>query len=273
MDDLKFYAKNDKELEGLLSTVKEFSDDMGMEFGLDKCAKASFIKCKLTRTTAVELDIDTAVRELDQHETYKYLGIDEGNGIQHSKMKEMIRKECYRRATAILKTELNSANRVEAINTLAMPVVPYSFNIINWTLQDLRRIDTKIRKLLTCYKMHHPKADKDRLYLPRSEGGRSLIQTELTYKTTTIGLHKYLQTTKDWMMELVRKHENSKKLYSIAKESRKHMRELNTEEQEELNQDLAPTKAAEAMKQKAKAESLKNLKSTLSPISGFVAQG
>ena len=62
-------------------------------------------------------------------------------------------------------------------------------------------------------------------------------------------------------MELVRKHENSKKLYSIIKESRKYMRELNTEEQE-LIQDLAPTKAAKAMKQKAKSEGLKILKST-----------
>ena len=88
----------------------------------------------------------------------------------------------------MLKTELNSANRIEAINTLA---------IINWILQHLGRINTKIRKLLTCYKMHYPKADKDQLYLPRCEGGRCLIQTELTYKTTAIGLHKYLQTTKD----------------------------------------------------------------------------
>ena len=63
-------------------------------------------------------------------------------------------------------------------------------------------------------------------------------------------------------MELVRKYENSKKLYSIAKESRKYMRELNIKEQEELNQDLAPTKAANAMKQKEKSEGLKNLKST-----------
>ena len=90
-DDLKLYAKNDKELEGLLSTVKQSSDDIGMGFELDKCAKASFIKCKLTRTTAVELDIDTTIRELDQEETYKYLGIDEGNRIQHSKVKAMIR--------------------------------------------------------------------------------------------------------------------------------------------------------------------------------------
>ena len=40
------------------------------------------------------------------------------------------------------------------------------------------------------------------------------------------------------------------------------MRELNIEEQEELNQDLTPTKGAKAMKQKAKLEGLKNLKST-----------
>ena len=50
---------------------------------------------------------------------------------------------------------------------------------------------------------------------------------KLTYKTTTIGLHKCLQTTQDCMMEPVRKHENSKKLYSIAKECRKYMRVKN----------------------------------------------
>ena len=34
-------------------------------------------------------------------------------------------------AAAILKTELNSTNRIEAINTLAMPVVTESFNMVN----------------------------------------------------------------------------------------------------------------------------------------------
>ena len=76
-------------------------------------------------------------------------------------MKEKIRNECYRRVRAILKTELNWANRIEAINTLAMPDVQYNFNVINWTLQDLRRIDAKIRKLLTYYMKHYPKAGED----------------------------------------------------------------------------------------------------------------
>ena len=39
MDDLKLYAKDDSELEGLLRIVNGFSNDIGMEFGLSKCAK------------------------------------------------------------------------------------------------------------------------------------------------------------------------------------------------------------------------------------------
>ena len=42
MDDLKIYAKDDTELEKLLHTVKTSSDEIGMEFGLYKCAKATF---------------------------------------------------------------------------------------------------------------------------------------------------------------------------------------------------------------------------------------
>ena len=103
--------------------------------------------------------------------------------------------QCYRRVRAILKTELNSANRIEAINTLATLVVTYSFNIVNWTLSDIKKIDTKIRKLMSCNRMHHSKADVDRLYIPRKDGGRGLIQLELSLKTAAIGLQRYLETT------------------------------------------------------------------------------
>ena len=39
----------------------------------------------------IEINDDTAIQELNQEEAYKYLGVDEGDGIQHSKMKEKIR--------------------------------------------------------------------------------------------------------------------------------------------------------------------------------------
>ena len=61
-------------------------------------------------------------------------------------------------------------------------------------------------------------------------------------------------TNKDWMMELFRKHGNSKKdLTQLPKKVKKYMSKLNIKEREELNYELAPTKAAKEMKRKAKS--------------------
>ena len=258
MDDLKTYAKDRYQQTGLLNIVKTFSDDIRMEFGLAKCATATFQRGKLTETTDLVLDNNTAIRELDQDSTYKYLGVNEGDGIQHASMKEKIRKEYYRRVRLVLRSELNATNKILAINALAIPVVTYSMNIINWKLNDLKRIDVKTRKLLTIEKIHHPRADVDRLYIPRSEGGRGLIQLELSYKTCTIGLDAYLAKTKDPLMNIVRQHEARKKLYSVTKEAesfKKHvgMRDITPKEIEE------PTTYAKRVKKAAKEQGKQQL--------------
>ena len=38
MDDIKLFAKNEKELETQIQTVRIYSQDIGMEFGIQKCA-------------------------------------------------------------------------------------------------------------------------------------------------------------------------------------------------------------------------------------------
>ena len=38
MEDLKLYAKSEREFYSLVQTVRIFYDDVGMVFGLDKCA-------------------------------------------------------------------------------------------------------------------------------------------------------------------------------------------------------------------------------------------
>ena len=65
MDDLKFYSKNDQEQVGELKIVKQFSDDIGMEFGLEKCGKASFKKWKLASTGNIIIIEHTAIEELN----------------------------------------------------------------------------------------------------------------------------------------------------------------------------------------------------------------
>ena len=48
--------------------------------------------------------------------------------------------------------------------------------------------------ILTMYKMHHPKADIDRLYVKRKGGGRELVQVEEAYKAKIINIAEYLNT-------------------------------------------------------------------------------
>ena len=38
MDDLKLYSQSEKGLNSLLETVHVFSEDIGMEFSIEKCA-------------------------------------------------------------------------------------------------------------------------------------------------------------------------------------------------------------------------------------------
>ena len=128
-------------------------------------------------------------------------------------MKEKMRKECYGRVRAVLQSELNAKNKLEAINTLAIPVVSYSFNVVNWNLEEIKRIDRKFRKLMTLNGMHHPKSDVSRMYIPRKEGRRVMINLEMIYKTTTIGLNSYLESSDDRMLHTVLQHEKKKKLH------------------------------------------------------------
>ena len=93
MDDLKVIAKSEEELQKEIQTVKTFNDDINMEFGLWKCAKFTFKSGKLTHLQNLVIDTNREIQELEQGKTYKYLGIEESEGIQHQQMKERLKKE------------------------------------------------------------------------------------------------------------------------------------------------------------------------------------
>ena len=51
----------------------------------------------------------------------------------------------------VLGTELSAKNKIQATGSLAVPVLRYSFGIINWHQEELQNLDRKTRKLLTIY--------------------------------------------------------------------------------------------------------------------------
>jgi len=129
----------------------------------------------------------------------------------------------------ILKSKLNARNKITAIGALAVPVLRYSFGIINWRTEDINKIDRKTRKILTMYKMHHPKADINRLYVKRKEGGRGLVQVEAAYKAEITSIAEYLNTNYkiDQSVNIVKSYESTlPTMNSIIKTAAKTTEEL-----------------------------------------------
>jgi hypothetical protein len=51
----------------------------------------------------------------------------------------------------ILNTELSAKNKMQATGSLAVPVLRYSFGIINWNQEEIQKLDIKTRKMLTTH--------------------------------------------------------------------------------------------------------------------------
>ena len=207
MDDLKLYGKNEKQLDLLVNTVRIFSEDIKMEFGISKCAMLSMKRGKYNESHGIVLPGGDKIEEVDMNEGYKYLGILEADQIRETSMKNNITKEYFRRIRKILKSKLNGTNCIKAINSRAVSLIRYSAGILKWTKEDVQKMDRKTRKLLTIYRAFHPKGDTDRLYFERAKGGRGLISVQDCISIEVESLRKYVQQSNERLLKVVNSEE------------------------------------------------------------------
>ena len=140
LDDIKLFAKNEKEMEILIHTVRIYSRDIGMEFNIENCTMLVMKSGKRHLTDGIELPNQDKIKTLAENETYKYLGILEADSIKQVEMKEKIQKECLRRTRKLLETKLNSRNLIKRIPGLYLSLdIPDPFssgpetNLNKWT--------------------------------------------------------------------------------------------------------------------------------------------
>ena len=88
IDDIKQFAKNDKELETLIQAVRIYSEDIGMELSIEKCAMLIMKSGKQQMAEGIELPNQERFRTLGKKETNNYLGIIEADTIKHAETKE-----------------------------------------------------------------------------------------------------------------------------------------------------------------------------------------
>ena len=202
MDDLKLYASNEVDLEKLLTLVQGFSKDIGMEFGLDKCAVLVMKNGAKVKCDGIEIPDGQTIKEVDEG-GYKYLGVLEGAGILTKEMKEMVRNEYLRRVKLVARSRLYAGNLIKAVNTWAVSVVRYTAGVLEWTKKELKALDTKTRKILTMNHAFHMRSSVDRLYMKRDVGGRGLISVKQCVRTEEISLCEYVKGSEEWMLKVV----------------------------------------------------------------------
>jgi len=69
VDDLKLIAKSEEELRKQIQTVKSFSDDIHVEFGLEKCAKIAYRRGKVAHSQNLVININREIQEVEEGKT------------------------------------------------------------------------------------------------------------------------------------------------------------------------------------------------------------
>ena len=166
IDDIKLFAKNEKGLETLIHTVRIYSQDIGMEFGIEKCAILVMKRGKRHLTDGMELPNQDKIRTLE--------------------------------------TKLFGRNLIKGINTWVIPLVRYSGLFLMWTREELKQIDQRTRKLMTMHKALPPREDVDRLYISRKEGGRVLVNIEDSVNASIQPLENYIEKHEGGLITAIR---------------------------------------------------------------------
>ena len=132
MGDIKLFAKNEKELETLIKAVRIYSEDIGMEFDIEKCKERNY-----------------QIRKYQNAQRKGNIQVLGNIGIGHHQTSgdEIIKnlKMYLRRTRKLLETKLYSRNLVKGINTWAVPLVRYARPLLKWTREELQQIDQRTK--------------------------------------------------------------------------------------------------------------------------------
>ena len=106
IDDLKIYQENHKRLE-VASEIVEIVFERG------KVIKGEGLQVLQERMKTIDLA---------DNETYKFLGVEQSDGIKKKDVMERVKIELIRRLELLTKTELNDENLMTAVNSNVIPL-------------------------------------------------------------------------------------------------------------------------------------------------------
>lgn len=121
IDFFKLFSTDKDHLQANFNIVAEYTRDVKMSFGLDKCAVAYLARGKCSNASEDVKLIDRSIlKHIDAGESYRYLGIEEKQMHSLSDVKTTLCSEYVRRLRKIWSSELSGKNKAFTTNMLAV---------------------------------------------------------------------------------------------------------------------------------------------------------
>ena len=212
------------------TVIVQASHDTGACYGISKCVEIVFKRGKMARGEELEI-LEERIKAIDpdENEVYKFLGIEQADGIKTKKDFELVQGEVNKRVKILTSTELNNVNLVRAINTKLIPVAAYPMNVCKFTDGELKELDQVIKRELRSKNMLGKQSSNDRLYLIREDGGKGIKSLRDIYKETRLRVACYLTCLENKWIKAAWRRENIKEENSIVEEAMKTMGDVEVE--------------------------------------------
>ena len=210
--------------------IVQANHDTGACYGISKCVEIVFKRGKMARGEELEI-LEERIKAIDpdENEVYKFLGIEQADGIKTKKDFELVQGEVNKRVKILTSTELNNVNLVRAINTKLIPVAAYPMNVCKFTDGELKELDQVIKRELRSKNMLGKQSSNDRLYLIREDGGKGIKSLRDIYKETRLRVACYLTCLENKWIKAAWRRENIKEENSIVEEAMKTMGDVEVE--------------------------------------------
>ena len=134
------------------------------------------------------------ISDVETDKGYKYLRVLKIKENMQNKIKDEAKQTYIKRIKQVQKSKLNCGNKIQAINSYAIPVIGYTAGIISWKQNEIAELDRKTKKTLDIHGGPHQMADINLLNVPANKGGRGLTQIEYTILSEQMALQEYINS-------------------------------------------------------------------------------
>ena len=200
---------------------------MGACYGVSKCAEIVFEHGKMVKGELLQV-LQERMKTLDpdQEEMYKFLGIEQADGIKTKQVHERVKEEMTKKLKLLMKSELNDENLIQAINSKVISVATYPMNVCKMTKGELNELDQIVERELRKNNMLGKQASDERLYLKRDQGGRGLRSMRHVYAETRTRVACYMCKSNNKWIQVAWQRETVKENNTLIDEAVKAMMEI-----------------------------------------------